>query len=138
MSPALLLIDHGHFQYPISPSWRIYCLSLTCHTYNGVSLGLALASFLAILNSSHILASIFFCLSLNFKQMGLYYSTTIFFYLLGASIDRKNMYVPRSMGKCELTVSLALAVLYVLLKLDWLFCLLLGCAGFPFYPTLIW
>jgi len=98
MSPALLIIDHGHFQYPVVYfcSYNILQFSviiLTYLTYNGVSLGLALASFLAILNSSHILASIFFCLSLNFKQMGLYYSTTIFFYLLGVSIDKKDMYV---------------------------------------------
>ncbi len=70
--PGLLLIDHGHFQY------------------NGVCIGLAMAGVSCIctmdLKSSQlfsdILGSILFCLSLNFKQMALYYSPVFFFVLL--------------------------------------------------------
>ena len=67
--PALILIDHGHFQY------------------NTVSLGLALWSFhfMTITNSffGPILGSILFTLGLNFKQMELYHAPAVFAYLLG-------------------------------------------------------
>lgn len=70
LQPAILLIDHGHFQY------------------NTVALGLALWS-LYFMAQSHdfynncIYGSVFFCLALNFKQMTLYYAPAIFAYLLG-------------------------------------------------------
>lgn len=66
--PALILIDHGHFQY------------------NTVALGLALWSFHFMTLpefSNCIVGSILFCLALNFKQMTLYYAPVVFFYLLG-------------------------------------------------------
>uniref|UniRef100_A0A7S1Z6G9 Alpha-1,3-glucosyltransferase n=1 Tax=Trieres chinensis TaxID=1514140 RepID=A0A7S1Z6G9_TRICV len=66
--PAVILIDHGHFQY------------------NTVSLGLALWSFhFATLKSFRgcVIGSVLFCLSLNFKQMSLYYAPAVFAYLLG-------------------------------------------------------
>lgn len=62
--PGLVLIDHGHFQY------------------NGVCLGLALLGAYLILEDWDILGSIFFCLSLNFKQMSLYYAPVFFCFLL--------------------------------------------------------
>lgn len=64
MLPALLLIDHGHFQY------------------NGVCLALALIGILHISSDSDIVGSIAFCLSLNFKQMSLYYAPVFFCCLL--------------------------------------------------------
>ena len=67
--PALILIDHGHFQY------------------NTVSLGLALWSFhfMAIESSfiGPIFGSVLFSLALNFKQMELYHAPAVFAYLLG-------------------------------------------------------
>eukprot|EP01132_Coremiostelium_polycephalum_P002878 gene2878-3578_t len=51
LHPALLLIDHGHFQY------------------NGISLGLALFAITFILRDQDLLASFFFVLSLNYKQI---------------------------------------------------------------------
>lgn len=77
VQPAIILIDHGHFQY------------------NTVALGLAIAAFgyisrqgYDVLNQTTtftycILGGFFFCLALNFKQMTLYYAPTVFFYLLG-------------------------------------------------------
>lgn len=62
--PSILLIDHGHFQY------------------NGVCIGLTLIGAICIHNEWNIIGSIFFCLSLNFKQMSLYYSPVFFFILL--------------------------------------------------------
>ncbi|EMR11686.1 hypothetical protein PNEG_00122 [Pneumocystis murina B123] len=65
LQPALILIDHGHFQY------------------NNVMLGLVLLSLCYFINDRYILGSIFFVCSICFKQMSLYYSPLIFFYLLG-------------------------------------------------------
>jgi alpha-1,3-glucosyltransferase len=59
------MIDNGHFQY------------------NSVCLGLFIYSISFILKDLPYLGSVFFCLSLNFKQISLYYSTPIFFYFLG-------------------------------------------------------
>ena len=67
LNPALLLIDHGHFQY------------------NGVSLGLCMAAILAFDKNRHNLCAFFFTLSLNFKQMNLYLALPFFFTLLSYS-----------------------------------------------------
>ncbi|KAM9976392.1 hypothetical protein ACTFIR_010233 [Dictyostelium discoideum] len=69
LQPGLLLIDHGHFQY------------------NGVSLGLALFAITFIIRDQQLLASFFFVLSLNYKQMSLYYSPAFFFYLLLSNFE---------------------------------------------------
>lgn len=69
LQPAIILIDHGHFQY------------------NTVALGLSLWGlyFMSQTNfaTGCIAGSICFCLALNFKQMTLYYAPVIFAYLLG-------------------------------------------------------
>ncbi|KAG0188112.1 hypothetical protein DFQ28_005366 [Apophysomyces sp. BC1034] len=65
MQPALLMIDHGHFQY------------------NSVMLGLSLWAINGLLTKHYILGSIFFCASLAFKQMALYYAPAVFAFLLG-------------------------------------------------------
>jgi alpha-1,3-glucosyltransferase len=69
-SPATLLIDHGHFQY------------------NGVCLGLALLAACAVLADRDVVGSVLFCLSLNFKQMALYYAPVFFFALLRKCLDK--------------------------------------------------
>ena len=66
--PAVLLIDHGHFQY------------------NTVALGLGLWAFYFMTRHSFqncIVGSVLFCLALSFKQTTLYYAPAVFFYLLG-------------------------------------------------------
>jgi hypothetical protein len=85
LNPTLVLIDNGHFQY------------------NSISLGLfQLAVFLILCYSSRdqtlsrqiwnlALASFFFCLALNYKQMELYHALPIFFYLLGVCI-KSNLF----------------------------------------------
>eukprot|EP00979_Chaetoceros_neogracilis_P005238 scaffold926_cov150-Chaetoceros_neogracile.AAC.6 len=70
LSPAMILIDNGHFQY------------------NNVCLGLALGSFHFMTLSDTIgfydgVGSILFSLALNWKQMGLYYAPAVFAFLLG-------------------------------------------------------
>ncbi|KAI0461871.1 hypothetical protein LJB42_004474 [Komagataella kurtzmanii] len=66
-NPSLIIIDHGHFQY------------------NSVMLGFALLSILNLLYDNFALAAIFFVLSISFKQMALYYSPIMFFYMLSVS-----------------------------------------------------
>lgn len=63
--PGQILIDNGHFQY------------------NNVSLGLAAMAIVAIFQEKNIMATIFFVLALNYKQMELYHALPFFFYLLG-------------------------------------------------------
>lgn len=64
LQPALVLIDHGHFQY------------------NNVALAFTLWAIVALDAGHDVLASIAFCLALNFKQMTLYYSPAFFFFIL--------------------------------------------------------
>jgi alpha-1,3-glucosyltransferase len=70
--PALMIIDHGHFQF------------------NSVMLGFTLLCIDHLLYENYMLACVFFVLSLGFKQMALYYSPIIFFYLLGRCLDLQS------------------------------------------------
>lgn len=63
-SPALILMDHAHFQY------------------NCVTLGLMLAALTASTVGAHLLAAALFSLCLNYKQMSLYWAPAVFVYLL--------------------------------------------------------
>lgn len=67
--PALLLIDHGHFQF------------------NGIGLGLAAAAAAAAATDRRIWASILFTCSLNHKQMALYFAPAFFGHLLGRCLQ---------------------------------------------------
>jgi alpha-1,3-glucosyltransferase len=64
LSPGLVLIDHGHFQY------------------NCVVIGFTLLGAVCIQRDLDVMSSVLFCLALNFKQMALYYSPVFFFVLL--------------------------------------------------------
>jgi alpha-1,3-glucosyltransferase len=66
--PAILLIDHGHFQY------------------NTTALGISLWSFYYMSRPGFqncVVGSVLFCCALSFKQMTLYYAPAVFCYLLG-------------------------------------------------------
>lgn len=71
--PALILIDHGHFQY------------------NCVSLGLTLWSVYFIAKPQFAIASTLFTLALNYKQISMYHSTAFFFFLLGRCIKSRGL-----------------------------------------------
>ncbi|MCJ1370167.1 Glucosyltransferase-like protein [Loxospora ochrophaea] len=68
MQPATILIDHAHFQY------------------NTVMLGFVLAGMAAVLSDRLLWSCVFFVAALCFKQMALYYTPAIFFYLLGTCL----------------------------------------------------
>ncbi|VDO82350.1 unnamed protein product [Heligmosomoides polygyrus] len=68
--PGLLVIDNAHFQY------------------NSISLGLFIFCFLFLVNQRLLLGSIFFVLSLNYKQMELYHALPIFTFILARCLKR--------------------------------------------------
>lgn len=68
--PGIILIDHGHFQY------------------NCVSLALLIYATIFLIKRKNILASICFCLALNYKQMELYHSLPFFLYLLSTCVPK--------------------------------------------------
>ena len=94
--PAILLIDHGHFQY------------------NTVALGLAIWSFHYMTQSrfsSCIYGSVLYCLALNFKQMSLYYAPAVFCYLLGRCLSVPRYFFARFIA-LAVTVLLTFFVLW--------------------------
>lgn len=68
LQPALLLIDHGHFQF------------------NGVALGLVALAVLLVHTKHELWGSAMFVLALNFKHMALYFAPPFFFVLLGRNV----------------------------------------------------
>lgn len=64
LSPAPILIDHGHFQY------------------NGISLGCVAGAAAAVVSGWDLAGSVLFCLALNHKQMSLYFAPAFFAHLL--------------------------------------------------------
>lgn len=73
LQPTLLLTDHGHFQY------------------NCISLGLSTAAAVAIAAGHDIPGSILFSLSLNHKQMGLFFAPAFFAHLLGKCLAQPTI-----------------------------------------------
>jgi alpha-1,3-glucosyltransferase len=72
LQPALILIDHGHFQY------------------NSVSLGFVVWAVVLVMEDYDVLGSVAFCLALNYKQMSLYFAPTFFVYLLRKTFNAKR------------------------------------------------
>lgn len=72
LSPCLILIDHGHFQY------------------NCISLGLTVGAIAAIISGKQLVGSFLFCLALNHKQMSAYFVPAFFSHLFGKCLRRRN------------------------------------------------
>lgn len=98
LQPAIILVDHGHFQY------------------NTVMLGLVVASLDAILAGRMLWACIFFVGALGFKQMALYYAPIMFAYLLGVCVFPKPR-VTRLISIALVTIA-AFALLFAPLLLS--------------------
>lgn len=96
--PALILIDHGHFQY------------------NCVMLGLTVCAINNLLDQYYALAAVNFVFSLGFKQMALYYAPVMFVYLLSRSIYYPRLNIPRFVAVAVATL-IAFGVLYAPLYL---------------------
>ncbi|KAG9443447.1 hypothetical protein H6P81_014787 [Aristolochia fimbriata] len=71
LNPALIVIDHGHFQY------------------NCISLGFTVGAVAAVLAKHDLLASVLFSFALNHKQMSAYFAPAFFAHLLGKCLKRK-------------------------------------------------
>nr|CAI5844499.1 unnamed protein product [Callosobruchus analis] len=96
--PGIILIDHGHFQY------------------NCVSLGLAILAITAILCEKDVMASILFCLALNYKQMELYHAPPFFFYLLSTCVPKPGQGALsglQRLSKIAATVIITFAVIWM-------------------------
>ena len=100
LNPALILIDHGHFQF------------------NCIGLGLALGAATAIGSGRRLIGSVLFCLSLSHKQMGLFFAPAFFAHLLGWCIHDH----PGLVGKLVALVKLGLTVILTF-TLTWIPCL---------------
>lgn len=92
MQPALMLIDHAHFQY------------------NAVMLGLFLASISSLVASRFLWSCVFFVAALGYKQMALYYAPAIFAHLLGACLFPRTDVI-RFLGVAMVTLA-SFAILF--------------------------
>ena len=92
MQPAIILIDHGHFQY------------------NTVMLGFVLASMSNMIANRILWGCVFFVAALCYKQMALYYAPAIFAYLFGVClVPRLNT---QRLGAIALITALTFLVMF--------------------------
>ena len=80
LQPALLLVDHGHFQYNSVMLGKFAYRQL--NPYSSSAVGFSLLSISCLSRGQDVYGAIFFVLSLGFKQMALYYAPAIGSYLL--------------------------------------------------------
>ena len=99
--PAYLLIDHGHFQY------------------NCVVLGLVTYAIVGLCSGWQLMAAVFFCLALSFKQMALYYAPVFFIFLLSDACARSAS-IPAFVVRVALLGGTVVTTFTVML-LPWLF-----------------
>ncbi|CAK4018810.1 glycosyltransferase family 57 [Lecanosticta acicola] len=71
LQPALIMVDHGHFQY------------------NSVMLGFFMATLACLLAGRRLIACAFFVAALGFKQMALFYAPAMAAYLAGSCVVPK-------------------------------------------------
>lgn len=100
--PGLLVIDNAHFQY------------------NSISLGLFIFCFLFLVNQRLLLGSIFFVLSLNYKQMELYHALPIFTFILARCLKRPLLENFFASAISLLKVSVVVLVTFALLWLPFI------------------
>ncbi|KAG8705854.1 Glucosyltransferase-like protein [Ceratobasidium sp. 394] len=95
LQPALILIDHGHFQY------------------NSVMLGLTLWAVNMFYLGHDLIGAVCFVASLCFKQMGLYYAPAIGSYLLGKCFWLGKDHGTRHFAYLAFTTSLSFFLLFL-------------------------
>ncbi|EST05656.1 Glycosyl transferase, ALG6/ALG8 [Kalmanozyma brasiliensis GHG001] len=116
LQPALILIDHGHFQYnSIMLGFSAACFALLHTTLpNPDSAAAARGRSQAVadlsrrLSYEYIAAAVLFCLSLSFKQMALYYAPAVFAVMLGRCVGLARVDPERGL---TLFIGLAVAVI---------------------------
>ncbi|KEP48563.1 ALG6 ALG8 glycosyltransferase [Rhizoctonia solani 123E] len=95
LQPALILIDHGHFQY------------------NSVMLGLTLWAVNMFHLGYDLLGAVLFVASLGFKQMALYYAPAVGSYLLGKCFWLGRKHGTRHFIRLALVTSLSFLLLFL-------------------------
>eukprot|EP00760_Papus_ankaliazontas_P033248 PhM_4_TR6265/c0_g1_i1/m.83105/K03848/ALG6; alpha-1,3-glucosyltransferase len=91
-NPALLIIDYGHFQY------------------NVASLGPILLCAALLVRGHHMAGAALCMASVMYKQMSLYYTPTVFFFVLGDAWQRGGAkHVARSVALCGIAVVVVVA-----------------------------
>ncbi|QRV77618.1 alpha-1,3-glucosyltransferase [Ceratobasidium sp. AG-Ba] len=95
LQPALVLIDHGHFQY------------------NSVMLGLTIWAMNMFYLGHDLIGAICFVASLSFKQMGLYYAPAVGSYLLGKCFWLGKDYGTRHFVYLAFTTTLSFFLLFL-------------------------
>lgn len=118
LQPALILIDHGHFQYnSIMLGFSAACFALlhttlpnpdASSTSTGRARNQAVADLSRRLSYEYVTAAVFFCLSLSFKQMALYYAPAVFAVMLGRCVGLARIDPERGL---TLFIGLGLAVI---------------------------
>ena len=112
VNPALLLIDHGHFQYN-SISLGCTVLATACVLQIGSGSRAPAVSTRAPAVSWLVGAAFFFCMALNHKQMTLYYAPAFFVHLLTLSLcEEAVLDKVRVFGTLGLTVVGTFALLW--------------------------
>lgn len=121
LQPALILIDHGHFQYnSIMLGFGAACFALLHTTLPNPSASgstptsprtrnQAVADLSRRLSYQYIAGAVLFCLSLAFKQMALYYAPAVFAIMLGRCVGLARIDPERGLS---LFIGLALAVIW--------------------------
>lgn len=101
--PGQILIDNGHFQY------------------NNISLGLACLAIASIFKDFDRIASVFFVLALNYKQMELYHALPFFIYLLSRSFSSStsHRFIARSVNGLKNVSILGLIVVGLFAVIWW-------------------
>jgi len=95
LSPALLLVDHAHFQY------------------NCVCLGFTLAFVVLTLRGAHYAAAAAFTLALNYKQMALYFAPAVFVHFLAlAASGRMGVHPALAVARVGAVVVLVFGLLW--------------------------
>ncbi|KAJ3057026.1 Glucosyltransferase-like protein [Rhizophlyctis rosea] len=100
LQPALNIIDHGHFQF------------------NSAMLGFALWSFLLFCGGNDVAGAVFFCFSLLYKQMALFYAIPVFCFLLGRCLKDRNGFALLLKLGAAVVVTFAISLLPFLGSLD--------------------
>jgi hypothetical protein len=101
LTPAFLLVDHGHFQY------------------NCVMLGLVFLGYISIVSNHEYLGCVFFTIALSKKQMAMYYALGFFSILIGKALLRSRLLI-ESNYRFNVNMSTIIEFLVIVFSYGWI------------------